>query len=532
MSLISKGINYIFKAPKVVKTATGGIAKSTCSIFPNVGIQQHIQAVTSGTSQAVSQVTRPGLEEIVVKARIMEKGGIITHDGARISYPGAVQALYPDAPHVVVRGKVFYYKDKIGPNGCAVRHEVTRLSNGDIEIKFFDKNNEWVDSVETIKYNPKTKPITDKNEIAKIMLEEAGKTPPKPATILPEITEPHFQGFKKPKGTSSCARITATDGTSTVTFRDKDGNLLREIKCDKSGYPVEYTNYERSFENINGYISYGPNGETLPIPGRCQYDEVVRKSTYRINDSEVLSTTQIREVTPHNHAYTGKPIITTVDRRGRFEEVTIKCGDKKINEFFFTPGATSKVRLVADNAKGLTKEEIKLIQSDPYLSSRYYNDGVEFIESIKPTIFGEEGIRNPEFTRFTFEPPVKKGEGGCYYPKPIGWGKTERLGGRINVIPANVNSTNKAHTVNVVAHETRHGHQFDIMEDGINGKLVGEEKKFADELQDACDNYVDPEVDHDGYWKNKMEVDARQAGEKAKQTFDQHGEIQRKIFTA
>lgn len=530
MSLTTKSIDFaITKAPQVINTTTGAISKAVGSIFTSTPSRTAVQSATSSASQAASQVTRHGLEEIVVEARLMDKGGMITHEGARISHPAPVSAMYPDAPHVVVGGKVFYYVDKLGINRSAVRHEITRLPNGDIKIKFFDKTGAY--TVETIKYDPKTRPITDKNEIAKL-LEEARNKPQKPVEVLPEITEPHFQGFKKPKGATSCARITASDGTSTVTFRDKDGNLLREIKCDKSGYPVEYTNYERSFENINGYISYGPNGESLPIPGRCKYDEVVRKSTYRINDSEVLSTTQIREVTPHNHAYTGKTIKSTVERRGSFEEVTIESGDKRINEFFVKTGATHKGRLAGTHAKGLTKEEIELIQSDPYLSSRYYNDGDEFIESIKPTLFEQEGIRNPEFTRFTFEPPVKKGEGGCYYPKAIGWGKTERLGGRINVIPANVNSTNKAHTVNVVAHETRHGHQFDIMEDGMNGKLVGEEKKFADELQDACDNYVDPDVDYDGYWKNKMETDARQRGEEAEEIYKIHEENQRRIFNA
>lgn len=528
MSLTTKSINFaITKAPQAVSTTTGAISKSVSSIFTSTPTRAVVQSTTSGVNQTVNQVTRHGLDEIVVEARLMENGGMITHEGARISHPAPVSALYPDAPHVVVGGKVFYYIDKLGINRSAVRHEITRLQNGDIKIKFFDKTGAY--SVETIKYDPKTRPITDKNEIAKL-LEETRKPAHKTTEVLPEITEPNFQGFKKPKGATSCARINAPDGTSTVTFRDKNGNLLREIKCDKSGYPIEYTNYERSFENINGYISYGPNGETLPIPGRCKYDEIVKKSTYRINDSEVLSTTQIREVTPHNHAYTGKPVITRVDRRGKFEEVTIESGDKRINEFFVRTSATDKKRLAGTHAKGLTKEEIELIQSDPYLSSRYYNDGVEFIESIKPTIFGQEGIRYPEFTRFTYE--AIKGEGGHYLPKPIGWGKSERVGGTINVIPSNVNSTNKSHTVNVVAHETRHGHQFDIMEDGQNGKLIGKEKQFADEIQDAWDNYVPAEVDHDAYWKNKMEVDARQRGEEVEKIYKTHEENQRKIFTA
>ena len=530
MSLTTKSINFaITKAPQVLGISSGAVSKTAASIFSSTPVRTVYQASATGVTQGINQLTRHGLEEIVVEARLLDKGGMITNEGARISHPAPVGALYPDAPHVIVEGRVFYYQDKVGINRNAVKHEITRLSNGDIKIKFFDKTGAY--TVETIKYDPKTRPIRDKDEIKKL-LEEAHKKPPKVQdTELPEITEPHFLGFKKPNGTTSCQRVQTEANRSTIYFRDKDGKLLREIQCDKNGYPIEYTNYEYTYENISGRITYGPNGEHIPLQGKCQYDEVVKKSTYRINDTEVLSTTQIKEVTPHNYAQTGSTMRTTVERRGNFEEVTIESGDKRINEFFVRTSATHKARLAGTHAKGLTKEEIELIQSDPYLSSRYYNDGVEFIESIKPTIFGQEGIRYPEFTRFTFEPPVKS-EGGCYTPKPIGWGKTERVGGIINVVPHNVNATNKAHTVNVTAHETRHGHQFDIIEDGMNGKLVGKEKDFADKLQYASDHYTHPDVDRDAYWNNLMEVDARQAGENAERIFNQHSEEQRKIFTA
>ena len=530
MSLTTKSIDFaITKAPQVINTTTGAISKAVGSIFSSTTTRGVVQAATSSSSQTANQITRHGLEEIVVEARLMDKGGIITHEGARISHPAPVRARFNE-PHVIVRDQVFYYSNKIGPNGCAVRHEITRLPNGDIKIKFFDKNNEWVDSVETIKYNPNTRPITDKDEIAKL-LEEARKKPSKPAEVLPEITEPHFQGFKKPKGATSCARITASDGTSTVTFRDKDGNLLREIKCDKSGYPVEYTNYERTYENIKGRVIKDEHGIYIPVAGESRYDEVVMSSTYRINDLEVLGTKQIKEVTHHDCQRIGKTFKTTVERRGSFEEVTIESGDKRINEFFFSSGAASKGRLASNSATGLTKEEIKLIQSDPYLSSRYYNDGTDFVESSSPIIFAEEGIRNPSRTVITFEPP-NKNEYGYHQANPVPWGATERRGGRINITPSHAQESSRGRVINTEAHETRHAHQYDIMEDRKNHKLSGEEKEFADKLQDARDHYVRPEDDYDGYYNNLMEVDARQAGEKAEQIFDRHGEIQRKIFTA
>ncbi len=530
MSLTTKSIDFaITKAPQVLNTTTGAIPKAVSSIFTSTSTRRVIQqAATSNSSQTASKIIRHGLEEIVVEARLMDKGGMITHEGARISHPAPVRAAYPHDPHVIVGDKVFYYRYKMGPNGCAVRHEIQRLPNGDIHIKFFDKTGAWVDSVEKIKYDPKTRPITGKDEIKKL-LEEARKNPPKPAEVLPEITEPHFQGFKKPEGATSCARITAQDGTSTVTFRDKDGNLLREIHCDKSGYPVEYTNYERKIENIKGQITRDENGIAIPIPGKSKYDEIVTSSTYRINDSEILGTTQTREVIPHGQA--GQPFKTTVERRGRFEEVTIECGDKKINEFFFTSGAAHKYRLVADNAKGLTKEEIRLIQSDPYLSSRYYNDGYEFVESSRPIIYGQEGIRNPERTIMTYAPP-NKNENGWHRANWRVNGAPERVGGQINMTPSYVKKGKKCDVINTEAHETRHAHQYDIMEDRRNGKLSGEEKAFADEIQHAHDNYVPSDVDFDAYWKNKMEVDARQRGQEVQELFEEHGKNQRRIFTA
>lgn len=412
----------------------------------------------------------------------------------------------------------------------AVRHEIIRYPNGDIGVKFFDKNNKWVDAVQKIKNSDKF----CKRKIDKEALEKLSKTDvfaiQHNTPDLAEITEPHFLGFRKPVGPTSCCRLPQKDGSSIVRFRNSDGEILREIKCDKSGYPIEYTNYERCYENLHGQITKAPDGTYLPVIGKCNFDEVIKKNTYRINDSEVLSTTQIREVTTHNGNRVSPTFKTKVERRGsKFEEVTIESGDKRINEFFVTLGADRKSRLVFDNSKNLTKEEIRLIQSDPYLSSRYYNDGVEFVNSSSPITYGNEGIRNPERTLITFEAPHRT-ECGYYMANPRSWTQSEKLGGRINMTPSYVEKGARGDVLNTQAHETRHAHQYDIMEDNQQGKLHGSDKIFADKLEYARDNYVSAKKDYEAYRNNFMEVDARARGEEVQDLFNTHGENQRRIF--
>ncbi|MGN0030984.1 MAG: hypothetical protein ACI37Q_03420 [Candidatus Gastranaerophilaceae bacterium] len=516
MSLTTNCSKYVITklTPLIAEETKTGV-KTAKSIFSSAN-----QVASATANETAEHITRHGLEEIVVESRRLEGGGFITHDGGRISHPA--QPEIPKGPYARACGRYFPYSNYDGPNGCAVRHEIIPQPNGDTWVKFYDSTDTWVGRIEKIKYegaqriNPK--------DMAQLPRRASTPTEVKP---LPEITEPHFQHFKSPKGTTGCARIYNANGTSTITFHDSNGNALRSIICDKDGYPIKYTDYTKKYINR----STGEISDT-PIKSGEAYDEVLESSTYEINDTKVVATTQTKEIIPHDElGLRGKSYKTTVTRRGEFEEVTIDNGDKKINEFFFTSSANHKGRLVANGARNLSREEIAAIQSDPYLSSRYYNDGVDFVNSSKPIVYKQEGIRNAEETPITFNTPKRKNNLGVYTPNPRGY-RNERIGGNINMTPSHVEKSPKKEVIATLAHETGHGRQYDIMEDNLAGKLTGEEKAFADELQYANDHYVQPEVNFQEYWNNKMEVDARRAGKEAKDIFENNEETQRKIFTA
>ena len=384
------------------------------------------------------------------------------------------------------------------------------------------------------------------------MLEEFKKRPraPKPTSTTPVETwlEKTIKGLAEPQGTASRRIALDDEGNTIVRFLDDKDSFIRKVKIDPNGQVLEYTNFrtlmtgqglEDAFYagNFTGGGSFTSRLNSERVLSEVSFDEL--KSKYmRINEQSryildsngnVVRTIQTKRFTPHIYGKVGETqAVITVDTRsmnnGKFvEDVVLSKGDKRFSRSFWFDQKTGSIHQMDGWCKGLTKEEIELITSDPYLASRYIEDGLNFVRTEKFNSYRAQNLRDRQIP-ILFNPPRGR-EGGHYCHGDEFWRKRH-----INIIPSTVRADNKPWLVNTLNHEPRHGFQYQMVDDLNAGLLQGEEKAQAEIFADNFDHYINIDTDYKRYRNQPVEVDARHYGEIAQRQFEEFGEKIDKIF--
>ena len=357
--------------------------------------------------------------------------------------------------------------------------------------------------------------------------------------------EKTIKSLQSPKGAVDKVVKLDGEGNTVVSFLDKNGSFMRRVHINPDGHVVEYSDFSMLVSGQwmedaclgvhirNGLSSTGRLRserllEEVQFEERMsKYMQVRAKSRYMLDyDGNVTRTIQTRKLTPHEYGKIGEePIITTVDTRsmgnGKFvEDVVITRGDKRFEQSFYFDQETGNVHRMDGWCKGLTKEEIEILKSDPFLASRHYIDGLDFVRVEKFNAYKMQGLRDKQ-TPLTFTVPTDPGELGHY---------KHRNGRHINLTPKLVKRGQHSEIVSVEHHEPKHGFQHQMVDDLDAGLLQGEEKAQAEIFRDEFSHYHAPEQGFDKYYNQEVEADARRAGEYAQKQYEEFGKKTRYIF--
>mgnify|MGYP006916030944 CR=1 FL=1 len=522
------------------------IPKKLTTLFEKRTSQNRIYSAANaqGTDKANEVVLKEhGLSEIMTES---------AHTPTKIGQTPVHSPLPPELPehYIKVEGQIIPCEYDVRGNVVTEYKIVPSKDNPNLKyVHFIDKEGHTVGAKIPVE---RTSKMT-REEYMKY-LDDLKKNPRPQVTAhaQPQETwlEKTIKGLKAPKGTAKQLVRLDDEGNTIVRFLDKDGYFIRKVKVNPDGHVLEYSNYRQlvSGQGIqDAHLSYRyPNGSTCSsrpgeqLIGDAKFDEKmsnymhVREESRYILDTkgEVARSIQTRRFTPHEYGKVSEtPVITTVDSRsmgsGRFvEDVVITKGDKRFSRSFWFDQKSGNVHTMDGWCKGLTKEEIELIKSDPYLASRYYNDPLDFIRAEKFNGYKTQGLRDKS-TPLTFDPP--NGSESGYYQHGRNWGGTI-FGRRINVTPSNVSRDNKPEIVNILHHEPRHGWQHQMVDDLNAGLIQGEQKAQAEIFRDNFRNYTSPDLDHARYMAQPVEADAFRVGDAAQKQFEQNGKKIDHIF--
>ncbi len=423
----------------------------------------------------------------------------------------------------------------------ATHYKITQAKDGiNYQIKFYSDTGYLIGTKKCLRASKMSK-----QEMEQI-IEELKKRPkgqnPTSTTPVETWVEKTIKGLAEPKGATSRRIILDEDGNTIVRFLDNKDSLIRKVKIDPNGQVLEYTNFRtvlsnQGISNANltnlGICSYF-KGEMEPdaisyVEEMSTYMRVREQSRYILDsDGNVTRSIQTRRFAPHIKGKIGEtPTIVTIDTRsmsdGRFvEEVILTRGDKRFSHSFWFDQKTGSVLQMDGWCKGLTKEELELIKSDPYLASRYVGDGLDFVRIEKFNAFKTQGLRDKQ-TPLTFNVPNNPNEMGHYYH----YGSARH----INMTPATTVNGLRGRVVNTLHHEPRHGYQHQMVDDLDADLLSGEERVQAETFAENFRNYKTVEKHgHEAYCSQPVEVDARHYGEIAQRQFEDFGEKIDKIF--
>lgn len=543
-------------------------AKTTKLFFGNKqakAVQTFSASASEGAQKAEQSVLREhGLSEIMTES---------AHTPTKIGQTPVHSPLKPELPehYIKVEGQIIPYEYDMKGN-LAASYTITPAKEGEY-IELFETRHFLVDGVmqhERVSigpgkkvqfYNdagyglgavikiPRTSKMTKEEYIIAI---ENMKKKPKAQTVTPtEITETllerRIKDLEIPKGTVSQRIALDDEGNTIVRFIGEKDNFIRKIKLSPEGHVLEYTNFETKLSNIgigDAYLSRKESNcsftcrvnNEIPIDQAPSFDEAtsvytrINKQSRYILDSNgnIARTIQTSKYTPHKcgQIKTGEQAVSTVDTRsmgdGKFvEDVTITKGDKRFSRSFWFDQKTGEVHQMDGWCKGLTKEELELIKSDPFLASRYYNDGLDFVRAEKFNAYKTQNLRDKQ-TPLTFKAPESALEAGHY--------QHSIFGHHINITPDFAVNGSRSRVVNTMHHEPRHGFQHQMTDDLNASLLKGEEKAQAEIFADNFAHYSRPEDNFWAYWEQPVEVDARRAGEAAEKLFEKNEEKINRIF--
>lgn len=488
---------------------------------PNVETIPIMAASGTGNANASKYVVREhGLSEIMIESEY--KPSKLTQ--CIVDTPYIKRA--PKEPYITVEGEYILVPD--GSLGKAVSHRITESEDKLFKyVQFYDADGMKVDA--RIKV-PRCSPMTKEETIKYFEDLKAGrrKVPtrvePTPDPIMP--SEPNFHGFRIPEGTEP-KLYQLKNGNSFVQFVDKFGNIPRRITLDKNGKVLSYTDTynfnDRHPQGTSQILSSTENGKTIIDETHSFYSSVVTSSHYVLNEHGGISKTiQSRTITPHRLGVIENPLSITVETRGMsdgnyWEDITMMRGEKKFKHSFIKHG--NRYYKMSDYCDNLSKEEIEMIKSDPFLASRFYNNPVDVIKAERPNAYKMRKLQDKD-TPIYFG-PSESSEDGYYrrFHMPFRNGNDGMI--HITQDKCNPESINNiGHKINILHHETNHGRQHDLIEALKNGTINPADREFAEKLKYAKNHYISPSTNFNEYMNNFMEVDSYKVGDETEKLFN------------
>lgn len=283
-----------------------------------------------------------------------------------------------------------------------------------------------------------------------------------------------------------------------LSFRDKTGKLIKRIVSKYKGNNLtsKTTNtYNYSYDNYRTVSRQTHSNGKMVQEVREQF--ALNPKANNLLGHTKLTVTKDNQNARHEHQV--------------FETFTKKSQDRTYLET--NAQRDSKGRMVKKTLKGNIKD-LDSLKSDPYLYIRNYNDN----DFLKATSSYAKKVQQVEDRSIDI---VNKEIGSLIY----GDSKSSRFEKRVRVSVAQHDS--RGEVIDTINHELRHQYQDKLIEtQGLtnytlnrdSSKLTKEENKLARAFRKAHRKYTTK--DSVKYYNNLLEVDAREAGEKAKKVYD------------
>lgn len=164
-------------------------------------------------------------------------------------------------------------------------------------------------------------------------------------------------------------------------------------------------------------------------------------------------------------------------------------------------GSSSR-NLVETSGKGIPASEVDKITSYPYFETMFF-DKKELCRRSVDIACQRQGV-SPMKLEFQTVAEADRRGGWCSY-------HTNTM-----AVTNNGLKGDKKYLFNLLEHEARHKWQHDLVEKMKRGELTHpQEIELAQKFEKEFAKYISIEEDFDGYYKQLVEVDAREAGSKA-----------------
>ena len=284
-----------------------------------------------------------------------------------------------------------------------------------------------------------------------------------------------------------------------VSFKDKAGKLIKR-------FISKYEDNKLTSKTVNTYDHF------------CDNYRTASRQTYS-NGKKVQ---EVREQfgfdSKNNHLGHTKLTITKDNTNARHEHQIFETFTKKSQDRRFLETEAqrdSKGRMINKTLRG-NVEYLDSFKSDPYLYIRNYNDNdflnaaSNYAKKVQQVEDRSINISNKSLSNNTL-------------------GYSRSLPGYKEIKVDVAKHSSRGELIDTVNHEFRHQYQDELQEkQGIinytlnrdSAKLSKEENEQARIFRNARWKYTQPEKNFMKYYNNKLEKDAREAGEKAKKIYE------------
>ena len=284
-----------------------------------------------------------------------------------------------------------------------------------------------------------------------------------------------------------------------VSFKDKAGKLIKR-------FVSKYEDNKLTSKTVNTYDHF------------CDNYRTTSRQTYS-NGKKVQ---EVREQfgfdSKNNHLGHTKLTITKDNTNARHEHQVFETFTKKSQDRRFLETEAqrdSKGRMINKTLRG-NIENLDSFKSDPYLYIRNYNDddflnaASNYAKKVQQVEGRSINISNKSLSNNTL-------------------GYSRSLPGYKEIKVDVAKHSSRGELIDTVNHEFRHQYQDELQEkQGIinytlnrdSAKLSKEENEQARIFRNARWKYTQPEKNFMKYYNNKLEKDAREAGEKAKKIYE------------
>lgn len=314
------------------------------------------------------------------------------------------------------------------------------------------------------------------------------------------------------------------DFVQVFSFKDENGKVIQKIqKTTGDKTTLKFRNY-----SDNGTS----NNKTKKI------EQKVYENGKLIQEKFDNIFTSVRGFFKNNYFMS-----KTSFNRDIINDTTVKANEQSLYGTFQNKKSPKKIIAIAqrnqDNSvnlkkiqfAGITKDEAKEISKDPYLTMRLLPTD-DFLSTVRHKVYKDHDLTRAQ---------IKTYKGNIGDKNTFAQARRNADGSLIMVLNKNSNAINsKPEVIDSLNHEAQHCRQFIYIEQlehtqnfplySFNanirtrqmnyGRIQDKETlKYAEEMQSATVNYVSPFKDINAYRNNATEVDARAAGQKAKDEY-------------